>query len=181
MSIKKGEFVSIIGDIGSGKSSLLQAIIGDMIYIPQSEIDEFGGVNYDASLEELDGLRSRLLSPDFKVSEKPINIKGTISYVEQGSWIQNKTIKDNIVFANPYGDKRYKKTLEACQLERDLEILPAGDKTEIGEKGINLSGGQKARVSLARAVYANADIIMMDDPISALDATVGKKIFKHVF
>ena len=82
MSIKKGEFVSIIGDIGSGKSSLLQAIIGDMIYIPQSEIDEFGGVNYDASLEELDGLRSRLLSPDFKVSEKPINIKGTISYVE---------------------------------------------------------------------------------------------------
>jgi len=66
-------------------------------------------------------------------------------------------------------------------LARDLEILPAGDQTEIGEKGINLSGGQKARVSLARAVYANSDIIMMDDPISALDANVRKKIFKHVF
>ena len=66
-------------------------------------------------------------------------------------------------------------------MERDLDILPAGDQTEIGEKGINLSGGQKARISLARAVYADTDIIMMDDPISALDANVRKKIFKHVF
>ena len=66
-------------------------------------------------------------------------------------------------------------------MERDLDILPAGDQTEIGEKGINLSGGQKARISLARAVYSNTDIIMMDDPISALDANVRKKIFKHVF
>ena len=69
----------------------------------------------------------------------------------------------------------------ACQLERDLEILPAGDTTEIGEKGINLSGGQKARISLARAVYQDEDIVLMDDPISALDANVRKKIFKHVF
>jgi ATP-binding cassette, subfamily C (CFTR/MRP), member 1 len=69
----------------------------------------------------------------------------------------------------------------ACQLERDLEILPAGDTTEIGEKGINLSGGQKARISLARAVYQDSDIILMDDPISALDANVRKKIFKYVF
>lgn len=66
-------------------------------------------------------------------------------------------------------------------MERDLEILPAGDSTEIGEKGINLSGGQKARVSLARAVYSEAEIILMDDPISALDANVKKKIFKEVF
>tara|TARA_B110000285_G_C15059384_1_gene581469 strand:+ start:892 stop:1098 length:207 start_codon:yes stop_codon:yes gene_type:complete len=64
-----------------------------------------------------------------------------------------------------------------CELSRDLEILPSGDQTEIGEKGINLSGGQKARVSLARAVYAEKDIILMDDPISALDANVKKKIF----
>jgi len=71
--------------------------------------------------------------------------------------------------------------VKACQLERDLEILPQGDQTEIGEKGINLSGGQKARVSLARAVYANKDIILMDDPISALDANVRKKIFQKVF
>jgi len=76
---------------------------------------------------------------------------------------------------------KYIRTIEACQLQRDLEILPAGDSTEIGEKGINLSGGQKARVSLARAVYEDADIILMDDPISALDANVKKKIFKEVF
>jgi ABC-type bacteriocin/lantibiotic exporter with double-glycine peptidase domain len=68
-----------------------------------------------------------------------------------------------------------------CQLERDLEILPMGDRTEIGEKGINLSGGQKARISLARAVYQEADIVLLDDPISALDANVRKKVFKHVF
>lgn len=71
--------------------------------------------------------------------------------------------------------------MRICQLERDMEILPAGDLTEIGEKGINLSGGQKARVSLARAVYSDKDIILMDDPISALDANVKKKIFKEVF
>ena len=76
---------------------------------------------------------------------------------------------------------KYLKTIIACQLERDLEILPAGDSTEIGEKGINLSGGQKARVSLARAVYSEAEIILMDDPISALDANAKKKIFKEVF
>lgn len=72
-------------------------------------------------------------------------------------------------------------TIAACQLESDLGILPAGDMTEIGEKGINLSGGQKARVSLARAVYTNNDIFLMDDPISALDANVRKSIFKEVF
>ena len=77
--------------------------------------------------------------------------------------------------------KRYEMTIKSCQLMRDLEILPAGDATEIGEKGINLSGGQKARVSLSRAVYNDADIILMDDPISALDANVRKKIFKEVF
>ena len=76
---------------------------------------------------------------------------------------------------------KYLKTIIACQLDRDLEILPAGDSTEIGEKGINLSGGQKARVSLARAVYSEAEIILMDDPISALDANAKKKIFKEIF
>ena len=77
--------------------------------------------------------------------------------------------------------RKYLNTLLACQLESDLSILPAGDITEIGEKGINLSGGQKARVSLARAVYTDSDIYLMDDPISALDANVRKQIFKEVF
>lgn len=105
----------------------------------------------------------------------------SISYVQQVPWIQNKTIKDNITFGFPFEKKKYQETIEICELTRDLEILPAGDMTEIGEKGINLSGGQKARVSLARAVYANKEIILMDDPISALDANVKKKIFSNVF
>ncbi len=91
------------------------------------------------------------------------------------------SIRDNILFGKPLNKARYINTILACQLEKDLEILPAGDMTEIGEKGINLSGGQKARVSLARAVYADSDIVLMDDPISALDANVRKQIFKQVF
>lgn len=82
LSVKKGEFISIIGDVGSGKSSLLQAIIGDLIHIPQSEIDEFGGLDHEASIDEFETLKHRLLGPDFKVSDKPIKIKGSISYVE---------------------------------------------------------------------------------------------------
>ena len=85
------------------------------------------------------------------------------------------------MFGRPFDHEKYVKTVMNCQLERDLEILPMGDRTEIGEKGINLSGGQKARISLARAVYQEADIVLLDDPISALDANVRKKVFKHVF
>jgi ABC-type bacteriocin/lantibiotic exporter with double-glycine peptidase domain len=108
-------------------------------------------------------------------------INGTVSYVQQNPWIQNRTIRDNILFGNEMEEAKYAETIRVCQLERDLEILPAGDMTEIGEKGINLSGGQKARVSLARAVYADRDIVLMDDPISALDANVKKRIFRDVF
>lgn len=105
----------------------------------------------------------------------------SVSYVQQIPWIQNKTIRENIIFGQPYDDKKYQRIIKICELSRDLEILPSGDQTEIGEKGINLSGGQKARVSLARAVYAQKEIILMDDPISALDANVKKKIFTNVF
>lgn len=87
MAVRKGEFISIIGDVGSGKSSLLQAIIGDLIYMPQEAIDEFGGINHEATSEEFDVLKRKLLGPDFKVHEKPIKIKGSVSFVEQGSWI----------------------------------------------------------------------------------------------
>ena len=81
------------------------------------------------------------------------------------------------MFGNEYDEDRYKNVIDVCELIEDLNILPGGDLTEIGEKGINLSGGQKARVAVARAVYANADIIMLDDPLSAVDAHVGKAIF----
>ena len=87
------------------------------------------------------------------------------------------TIRDNILFGKPFVQDKYDQTIACCQLNRDLEILPAGDLTEIGERGINLSGGQKARVCLARAVYSDADILLMDDPISALDSNVRKSVF----
>lgn len=90
------------------------------------------------------------------------------------------TIRDNILFGQPLDKERYVDAVRLCELESDLCIFPAGDQTEIGEKGINLSGGQKARVSLARAVYQNKDIYLMDDPISALDAAVRKKVMKNV-
>ena len=94
-----------------------------------------------------------------------VNISGNIAYVPQQAWIQNSTLRQNILFTNKYDERFYKKVIECCALEPDLQILSAGDMTEIGEKGINLSGGQKQRVSLARAVYYNADIYLLDDPL----------------
>lgn len=94
-------------------------------------------------------------------------MQGDIAYVAQQAWIQNATVRDNILFGKLYDPIKYKKIINACALKPDLDMLPAGDKTEIGEKGINLSGGQKQRISLARAVYSNADVFLLDDPLSA--------------
>lgn len=110
-----------------------------------------------------------------------VDIQGSVAYVPQEAWIQNKTLKDNILFGKAYDKQHYEAVLEACALKPDLEILPGGDQTEIGEKGINLSGGQKQRISLARAVYANKEVYIFDDPLSAVDAHVGKHIFDKVF
>ncbi|NWH22945.1 MRP1 protein, partial [Grus americana] len=107
-------------------------------------------------------------------------VKGSVAYVPQQAWVQNATLEDNIIFGKEMNESRYKRVIEACALLPDIEILPTGDKTEIGEKGVNLSGGQKQRVSLARAVYCNADIYLFDDPLSAVDAHVGKHIFEKV-
>ncbi|XP_034367767.1 ATP-binding cassette sub-family C member 2 [Arvicanthis niloticus] len=145
LDIKPGQLVAVVGTVGSGKSSLISAMLGEM--------------------ENVHG---------------HVTIKGSIAYVPQQSWIQNGTIKDNILFGSEYNEKRYQQVLEACALLPDLEILPGGDMAEIGEKGINLSGGQKQRVSLARATYQNADIYILDDPLSAVDAHVGKHIFNKV-
>ena len=109
-----------------------------------------------------------------------VTVNGSIAYVAQQAWIMNETLKNNILFNQPYDEEKYKKCLEACALEPDLKMLPGGDETEIGEKGINLSGGQKQRVSLARACYSNADIFLLDDPLSAVDSHVGKHIFEEV-
>ena len=110
-----------------------------------------------------------------------INIDGSTSLVQCTPWIMNKTVRDNILFGKDMNEERYNKVIECCQLSTDLKNLEGGDLTEIGEKGVNLSGGQKARVSLARAVYADSDIVLMDDPLSAVDANVKKKIFEKCF
>ena len=109
-----------------------------------------------------------------------IKVYGKISYVSQTAWIQSGTIQDNILFGSAMDSERYKETLERCSLVKDLELLPFGDLTEIGERGINLSGGQKQRVQLARALYQDADVFLLDDPFSALDAQTATSIFNVI-
>ncbi|KAM6079256.1 multidrug resistance-associated protein 1 isoform 3-T3 [Theristicus caerulescens] len=127
--------------------------------------------------------KSSLLSAllgEMDKKEGYVVVKGSVAYVPQQAWVQNATLEDNIIFGREMNESRYKRVIEACALLPDIEILPTGDKTEIGEKGVNLSGGQKQRVSLARAVYCNADVYLFDDPLSAVDAHVGKHIFEKV-
>ncbi|XP_028333034.1 canalicular multispecific organic anion transporter 2 isoform X2 [Gouania willdenowi] len=112
--------------------------------------------------------------------EGEVSIRGSVAYVPQQAWIQNATLRDNILFGKPYDAQRYRCVLEACALTPDLEVLPGGDMTEIGEKGINLSGGQRQRVSLARALYSESDVYLLDDPLSAVDAHVAKHIFDNL-
>ncbi|XP_052866594.1 multidrug resistance-associated protein 1 isoform X1 [Anopheles cruzii] len=143
--VERNQIVAVVGTVGSGKSSLLSAFLGEM--------DKISG---------------------------RVNTLGRIAYVSQQAWIQNATLKDNILFGKPMDQRRYARVIEACALKPDIEMLPGGDMTEIGEKGINLSGGQKQRVSLARAVYNDADVYFLDDPLSAVDSHVGKHIFEQV-
>uniref|UniRef100_A0A8B9IBK5 ABC-type glutathione-S-conjugate transporter n=1 Tax=Anser brachyrhynchus TaxID=132585 RepID=A0A8B9IBK5_9AVES len=109
-----------------------------------------------------------------------VTMKGTAAYVPQQAWIQNASVEDNILFGNEMDEAWFNSVVDACALQPDLESFPAGQKSEIGEKGINISGGQKQRVNLARAVYQKASIYLLDDPLSAVDAHVGQHIFEHV-
>ncbi|XP_066942829.1 ATP-binding cassette sub-family C member 5-like isoform X2 [Macrobrachium rosenbergii] len=107
-----------------------------------------------------------------------VSVQGSVAYVGQQPWILNATFRDNILLDEPFDAKRYYRAIHACNLSQDIGVLPAGDFTEIGERGINLSGGQKQRLSLARALYANKDLYLLDDPLSAVDAHVGSHIFQ---
>ena len=151
VKILKGEHIGIIGEVGSGKSCLLNAFINNLKVF--SHHRENGN----------------------------IKLSGKISFVGQNPWILNTTLEENILFFSQKDEERYNKVISVCQLEPDLKTLPKGDKTVIGEKGLNLSGGQKARLSIARAIYSNAEIYIFDDPLSALDAYVGMNLFKGVF
>ncbi|TBU30707.1 metal resistance protein YCF1 [Dichomitus squalens] len=109
-----------------------------------------------------------------------VNVFGTVSYAPQNPWIMSATIRDNILFSHKYEEEFYNLVLDACALRQDLALMPSGDMTEVGEKGVTLSGGQRARVALARAVYARADLVMLDDVLAALDSHVAKHVFDNV-
>ncbi|KAK7208586.1 P-loop containing nucleoside triphosphate hydrolase protein [Myxozyma melibiosi] len=109
-----------------------------------------------------------------------VTVSGRVAYASQSSWIMNATVKENITFGSRFQADFYEKTIKACALVEDFLALPDGDETIVGEKGISLSGGQKARLSLARAVYARADIYVLDDPLSAVDQHVGRHLIDNV-
>ncbi|KAF9354132.1 Multidrug resistance-associated protein 1 [Mortierella sp. AD094] len=144
LKFKRGEVVAIVGDVGSGKSSFIAALLGQ--------------------------IRQTRSGP------KP-KLFGKSSYVPQEAWLINVNLRENIIFGEDFEQERYGTVVKVCALERDLTLLSHGDMTEIGERGSNLSGGQKQRVSLARAVYHKSDIVLMDDPLSAVDQNVGKHMF----
>ncbi|EDV33395.1 uncharacterized protein Dana_GF24219 [Drosophila ananassae] len=143
ISLKPPQLVAVIGPVGSGKSSLIQAILGE-------------------------------LPPD----TGSVKLQGSLSYASQEPWLFNASIRDNILFGLPMDKHRYRSVIRKCALERDLELLQ-GDHTVVGERGAGLSGGQRARISLARAVYRQADIYLLDDPLSAVDTHVGRHLFEE--
>ncbi|KAJ7643889.1 P-loop containing nucleoside triphosphate hydrolase protein [Roridomyces roridus] len=149
---QRGRINLIIGPTGSGKTSMLMALLGEMHWIPSS--------------------------PD---SWYNLPRAGGIAYAAQESWILNETIRDNITFDTPFDEERYKKVLHQCALEPDLALFQAGDETEVGEKGLTLSGGQKMRLTLARAVYSHADILLLDDVLAALDIHTSQWIVEKCF
>ncbi|NXC97169.1 MRP7 protein, partial [Certhia familiaris] len=146
LSVRTGMLLGVVGKVGSGKSSLLAAISGDLI--------KHGGRVYVCDLEQGFGMAT------------------------QEPWIQFTTVRENILFGQEYNARRYQEVLEACALSEDLNILPAGDQTEVGEKGVTLSGGQKARIALARAIYQEKELYLLDDPLAAVDADVANHIMR---
>lgn len=146
LSARKGDLICVVGRVGAGKSSLLQAILGD--------------------LWKLKG---------------DVTVHGAPAYVAQSPWVMNASVKDNITFGHRWDPHFYDKTVKACALLEDFAALPDRDDTEVGERGISLSGGQKARLTLARAVYARADVYLLDDCLSAVDQHVGRHLINEVF
>jgi ATP-binding cassette subfamily C (CFTR/MRP) protein 1 len=120
-----------------------------------------------------------ILGDLYKASGEVV-VHGSVAYVAQQAWVMNATVKENIVFGHRWDPAFYDKTVEACALLEDFAQLPDGDATEVGERGISLSGGQKARLTLARAVYARADVYLLDDCLSAVDQHVGRHIIQNV-
>ncbi|KAJ4490185.1 multidrug resistance-associated ABC transporter [Lentinula aciculospora] len=159
-----GELSLVCGKLGSGKTLLLLALLGEADILAGQLICPRSPPNIMTSFTTVGSGESWI-------------IQGVCAYVPQSAWLRNASIKDNILFNLPYDEERYRKTLEVCALVTDLEILEDGDESEIGERGVNLSGGQKARVSLARAVYSRASILFLDDVLSAVDAHTAHHLY----
>ncbi|CAI7761253.1 unnamed protein product [Closterium sp. NIES-53] len=192
VTVPRGSLFAIVGSVGSGKSSLISAILGEM----EAQRDEEEGGDGRKSLDRKFGERRRSSSERRRSSSERrsesgvvdgeneegkcrVTINGSLAYCSQQAWIMNTSLRENILFGHEYEEDRYNAILDACALRKDLAALPDGDSTEIGERGINLSGGQKQRVALARAVYADTDIVLLDDPLSAVDAHVGAHLFEN--
>lgn len=156
-----GKLNIIAGPTGSGKTSLLMALLGEMTMMEGSVYCPGGRSREDVPTDPETGLAN------------------TIAYVAQSAWLVNANIRDNILFATPYDEQRYRNVIVACALERDLQILDNGDETLVGEKGITLSGGQKQRISLARALYSNSAHLLLDDCLSAVDSHTAQWIFSN--
>ncbi|KAH9922425.1 multidrug resistance-associated ABC transporter [Fomitopsis serialis] len=154
----EGQLSVVTGPTASGKTALLMALLGEMT--------------------RLEG-RIVMSKNSSKVDEH--GLMHAISYSAQSPWLRHQSIKDNILFGYPYDEERYNQVVECCALKPDLEILEDGDATEIGARGVSLSGGQKARVALARAVYAPTKYVLLDDPLSAVDSHTARLLFDKLF
>jgi ABC-type multidrug transport system fused ATPase/permease subunit len=160
MLVRKSQIICVVGPVASGKSVLVQGLIGELLPVTESSIQ---------SNEQLQSYSGRC------------NVSGKIAYASQVPFILNATIRDNILFGEPYNEERYKRTLEACCLIPDIEMFHGKDLTEIGERGVTLSGGQKQRLAIARVAYSQPDVAVLDDPFSALDADTGRSVFVNLF
>eukprot|EP00516_Mucochytrium_quahogii_P000716 CAMPEP_0203759528 /NCGR_PEP_ID=MMETSP0098-20131031/12567_1 /ASSEMBLY_ACC=CAM_ASM_000208 /TAXON_ID=96639 /ORGANISM=" , Strain NY0313808BC1" /LENGTH=1607 /DNA_ID=CAMNT_0050652537 /DNA_START=285 /DNA_END=5105 /DNA_ORIENTATION=+ len=169
MSVHVGETCVVTGEVGSGKTALLSMLIRELQperVIPESRRRSSVGAS---------PLVHRLTS----VASPRLNISGSVAYAAQVPWIMNASVRDNITFGSPYDRQWYNEVVSTCSLISDFDLLPDGDRTEIGERGINLSGGQKARIALARAVYSRADILLLETIFEAVDEHVGSYLWTH--
>lgn len=150
----EGQLTLVTGPTASGKTALLLTQLGEMTMVEPVTSSS---------------VRPRILLPKHQLGPTDEHgLRACISYASQTPWLEHLSIRDNILFGSPFENERYQEVLECCALQHDLNILEDGDATEIGERGISLSGGQKARVALARAVYARSKIVLLDDPLSAV-------------
>ena len=182
LSVTKGELVGICGQVGHGKTSFFNALLGELRCTTSRERLETHISKQQnklhASYNDVP-VEVEAADPRFDAQIPHIYLNGKVAYFNQQPHIFSRSARENIIFGKEYIEQKYQTIVKLCCLEDDFKLFAAGDMTEIGGKGVTLSGGQKARVSLARALYSDADIYLLDDPLSAVDAHVGKTIWSQ--